>query len=364
MFHSTRYRVRSPENSRLGAQAYEATLRQKLARGEPIGRMPPQKPLLFAEFAGKWFDEYVVPNNKHSEQRSKRYVLNSTLIPFFGKIPIGDITTYHTERFKAAWVKKGVSNKTIKNYLTILNKCLGTAYEWLELDGAPPKINWPKCNPTRTDFLSPDECELLLSQSQGLVYEMILMALRTGMRQGELKGLQWSSIDWENRSVTVRHSRDDRMKMLVPPKSNRERHIPLDIDVYEVLYRRKRETGYVFLDEGGEPFDYHRMERRLTKACKEAGLRKIGWHTLRHTFASHLAAKGVPITAVQQLLGHSNITTTMRYSHLAPSTLRAAIDMLNPKLALNADFGQPVVNQWREQQQKEIALKELPAKYA
>ena len=155
----------------------------------------------------------------------------------------------------------------------------------------------------------------------------------------------------------MRHSKDDRMKMLVAPKSNRERHIPLDSDVYETLYKRKRETGYVFLDEGKYPFDYHRMERRLTKACKKAGLLKIGWHTLRHTFASHLASKGVPMTAVQQLMGHSNITTTMRYAHLAPSTLRAAIDMLNPKQALEAGFGQPVGNAWIEAQQKEMAAK-------
>jgi integrase len=354
-----RHRIKSPENSKAGAAAYEAVLRQKLARGESpenVTQKIAQEPL-FELFAEQWFNEYVVPNNKNSEQRSKRYVLNSTLIPFFGKNPVGQITAYHTERFKAACVKKGVSNKTIKNYLTILNTCLRSAYDWLDLKGAPPKIKWPKCNPTRTDFLSPDECELLLNNADGVVYEMILTALRTGMRQGELKGLQWSSIDWENRSVAIRHSRDDRMKTLVPPKNNRERHIPLDIDVYEMLYKRTRETGYVFLNEDKEPFDYHRMERRLTKVCEQAGLRKIGWHKLRHTFASHLAAKGVPMPAVQQLMGHSNITTTMRYAHLAPSTLRAAIDMLNPKQVLNEDFGQPAGNAWHRRQLSEMALK-------
>ena len=359
-----RYRIRSPENTQAGAKAYEAVLRQKLSRGEPVDKATLQPEPLFAEFVEKWYSEYVIPNNKYSEQRSKRYVLNSTLIPFFGKIPVSKITAHHTEQFKAQWVKKGVSNKTIKNYLTILNTCLKSAYEWLELKGAPPKIKWPKCNPTSIDFLSPDECELLLKHAEGVVYEMVLMALRTGMRQGELKGLQWSSIDWENRIVAVRHSRDDRMKMLVPPKSNRERHIPLDTDVYEALYERKRGTGYVFLDADKQPFDYHRMERRLTKACEEAGLRKIGWHTLRHTFASLLVMRGVPMTAVQQLMGHSNITTTMRYAHLAPSTSRAAIDMLNPKWALNADLRQPGVNTWQESQRREIAAKSMVPKNA
>ena len=357
-----RYRKRSPENTRSGALAYEMTLRQKLARGEPIDKTATQQDPLFTEFAEKWFTDYVVPNNKHSEQRSKRYVLNSTLIPFFGKIRVGQITAYHTEQFKAAWVKKGVSNKTIKNYLTILNTCLKSAYEWLELDGAPPKIKWPKCAPSKTDFLSPDECDLLLGHAEGTVHEMILTALRTGMRQGELKGLQWQDIDWENRSITVRHSRDDREKMLVAPKSNRERHIPLDIDVYEALFKRKKSTGYVFTDTDGMPFDYHRMERRLTETRKKAGVRKFrGWHTLRHTFASHLAMKK-PLHVVQKLLGHSNITTTMRYSHVADVDLREAIDSLNPKTMLNADFGQPVGNQWIERQQHESSSKSVSAK--
>jgi len=356
-FNGIRYRVKGPENSKAGAEAYEALLRQKLAKGESIERVAKQEDQTFEKFAWKWHADYVVPNNKHSEQRSKKYVLKSTLIPFFGKIPINQITLHHTERFKAEWVKKGVSNKTIKNYLTVLNKCLGTAYEWEELKNPPPKIKWPKCSPSRTDFLSPDECELLLAHAKGTVHELVLTALRTGMRQGELKGLQWSAINWENRSLTVRHSRDDRMKMLVPPKNNRERHIPMDVDVFEALFNRKRETGYVFLDSDREPFDYHRMERRLTKLCKEAGLRKIGWHTLRHTFASHLAMRGVPLPTVQELMGHSNITTTMRYAHVAPSTLRTAIDMLNPKRMLDADFGHQLGTEWFQTQKNEVAQK-------
>jgi integrase len=329
-----------------------------LARGESIERVAKQEEATFEQFAQKWLEGYVVPNNKHSEQRSKKYVLDGALVPFFGKIPVGRITSYHIEQFKAHMIKeRGITNKTIKNYLTVLNKCLGTAYEWLELEGAPPKIKWPKCAPGRTDYLSPDECEALLFHSDGVVYELVLTALRTGMRQGELKGLQWSSIDWENQSVVVRHSRDDRMKMLVPPKSNRVRHIPLDVDVYEALYKRKKSIGYVFLDSDGEPFDYHRMERRLSKACADTGLRKIGWHTLRHTFASHLAMRGVPLRTVQELMGHSNITTTMRYSHVAPSSLRTAIDMLNPKRMLQADFGHYLGTEWIEAQRQDATQK-------
>jgi site-specific recombinase XerD len=97
----------------------------------------------------------------------------------------------------------------------------------------------------------------------------------------------------------------------------------MTIDLYATLSTRRQSAGYVFLDADGQPFDEKRLARRLAEARKKAGLRHFGWHTLRHTFASHLAMSGASLAAIQQLMGHSMITTTMRYAHLAPSTLRA-----------------------------------------
>lgn len=353
-FNDARYRKRSPENTRTGALAFEATLRHKLAHGLPISKViNEEQQQTFEQFARQWLEQYVATNNKPSEQRNRRYILTSTLIPFFGGKRLQEITARTIEQYKAAKAKEGVSNKTVKNHLTILNRCLATGYDWLALSGEPPKIKWPKCEPREMDFLSFGECELLLASAQGLDHEMVLTAVRTGMRQGELKGLQWSAINWENRSIAVRHSLDTYTKALVSPKSNRIRHLPMDADVYEVLFRRKRDTGYVFSDEDGRPFFYNRLNIRLGKVCTRAGLRRIGWHTLRHTFASHLAMRGVPLTAVKELLGHASIMTTMRYSHLAPSTLRSAIEVLSPKFLADESLGQPGVNGWRQLQKKE-----------
>lgn len=345
-----RYRKRSPENSRAGALAYEAMLRQKMARGEDIDRvvLSTQQEQTFGQFSEKWFDEYVVVNNKASEQRTKKYILSGSLVPFFGKMTVTEITPRHIEQYKAHLLREGISKKTVNNRLTIFNKCMSMAFEWMELKGVPPKVVWLKSPPPQTDYLSPDECTLLLSSAKGVVYELLLTALRTGMRQGELRGLQWSSIDWQNHSITVQHSLCDYTNALESPKSNRKRHIPMTVDLYELLLKRKKSTGYVFLDSNGRSFNHHRIGYRIRDLCKEAGLRHIGWHTLRHTFASHLAAKGVPLNAVQALLGHSTIATTMRYAHLAPSTLRAAVDLLDPNGVRSVDFGQPVGNQWLE----------------
>jgi len=363
-FAGKRYRKRSPENTRRGASAYELTLRQCLARGEDIDRSLKRKSQTFAEFSAVWLEDYVKPNNKFSEQLAKKYVLASSLVPFFGERQIDQITSHDIERYKSQQAQQGFSNKTVMNRLTILNKCLVTAYEWLGLPGAAPKIKWPRWSLPEIDYLSPAECEQLLYHAEGVIREMILMALRTGMRQGELRGLQWSSIDWLTQTVAVRHSRDDYRRMLVSTKNGRTRHIPLDADLYANLCGSRRATGYVFNASDGQPFNNDRLNDAMGRVCKRAGLRRIGWHTLRHTFASHLAMRGVPLPAIKELMGHSSITTTMRYAHLAPSTLRAAIEMLNPKTISVHDLGQPGVNHWQELQRRKMANEETTPEYA
>jgi site-specific recombinase XerD len=123
-------------------------------------------------------------------------------------------------------------------------------------------------------------------------------------------------------------------------------------------------TGYVFTNAKGQPFNHSWLSYHIEKVCKKAGLRRISWHVLRHTFASHLAMKGVPLNTVQALLGHSTITMTMRYAHVAPSTMRAAIELLSPRRLMTADCGHPVVNQWAEEQMRLEESKKLLPKCA
>jgi len=165
---------------------------------------------------------------------------------------------------------------------------------------------------------------------------MILLALRTEMRLGELIALDWSTIDFNAKTLTVRYSMV--RNIIGSPKNNKERHIPLTNEVIAVLDKRKDKVGFVFTYRGTFlKTDYCRYT--ITRLCKKADLRRIGWHKLRHSFASHLVQKNAPIKAIQELMGHADIQTTMRYTHLAPSTLRSTIDLLEPE-----NFGQHVGN--------------------
>ena len=274
--------------------------------------------------------------------RGEKYILESHLVPFFGKSRISQITNLQIELYKAKKLDSGLSSKTGNNHLTVLAKCLRIAEEWLELEKLP-KIKRLKVPPQKFDFLTFEESDLLLRHADGIWYEMILTALRTGLRFGELRALDWSDINWATKLLTVRHSLCRYRNIKQTPKSNKERHVPLADDVCEALGKRRAEKGFVFGDGEGRPFDKKRLYRELKMICKKTGLRVIAWHALRHTFASHLAMAAAPMKAIQELMGHADITTTLRYAHLSSSTLKEVIDLLPTKKSM-INFGQQAVN--------------------
>ena len=241
---------------------------------------------------------------------------------------LSKISANEIERYKALEHRRGIGNKTINNRLAVLRRCLNCAREWGCLEAEPPRIKALKCPSPKTDYLTIEECETLLAHSSGTVRELVLLALRSGMRQGELRGLQWESIDWASKVIVVRQSQCDSAKQLASTKTSRERYVALSDDVYTLLAARRQSSGYVFKNSEGRPFRGNLLLQHLHRIQKRAGLRKFGWHMLRHTFASQLAVSGTPMRSVQELLGHSTITMTMRYSHVAPENLRAAINTL------------------------------------
>lgn len=324
-----RYRKKCPDNSKEGAKAYESHLRRKLAQGESIKRIEQleSQAQLFKHFVGKWFTTYVEVHNKPSEVIRKKYIINSTLLPYFGNFSLNEISSFHVENYISKLAKDGFANKTINNHLNVLRKCLSCAVEWLMLEKAP-KINLLKEPPVDGYFLTEKECGELLSELDGVYYDIVLTALKTGLRIGELLGLRWQDIQWEKKTLTVNHTWCKVSKQLVSPKGNKERVIPLTPDVYGIFNRRDRSSEYVFGGIQRKQKGTHTINRIIKEACERAGVRVITCHKLRHTFASHLAIRGVPIGVIQKLLGHTTIQVTMRYAHLSETSLRDSIDLL------------------------------------
>ena len=335
-----RYRMRSPQNTAPATRAYEQYLRGEIAKMGSLDHLDPKiqakqkvEPT-FGDFAERWMREYVAVNNRHSTMYEKRRALNVHLLPAFCRHKLSAITTREIERYKTAKSELLLTPKSINNQLTILRKCLVTAKQWEELNEVP-HIQFLKALEPPFRFLTREQAAALIAAAPaGLWRAMITVALRTGMRFSELIALQWNDIDWTRGAhgmVTVRRARV--RGVLGPPKSNRVRYLALTSDAASEL-RRIAPVGnrgeIPVLTFEGRWVRYDTAWKHLRQICDAAGIDRVSWHDLRHSFASHLVSANAPIKAVQELLGHATIDMTLRYTHLEPNFQASMMSLLDP----------------------------------
>ncbi len=327
-----RVRRYSPVNTKRGAEQYERQVREALLTGEWFAdEHPEEAPTTLAHFEREFMEIYVKTNNKHSDYVSKASIFEHHLIPFFGEKPLEEIRVRDIEAFKAAQQAKGLSPKTINNHLTVLSALLRVAESWELIEQRPSIKRLKQIDPDwhYLDFAEANQLIEATAQEEPLWRTMIVLALRTGMRQCELLALRWSAVDLKASTVVIRERvwRGD----LDTPKSRTScRTIPLSADACEALKAwRHLRSELVFCDDQGKMLTAGACKWPLWRACKEAGLERVGWHVLRHTFASHLAMRGVPITTISELMGHSDLKTTQRYMHLSPAHKAEAVQLLD-----------------------------------
>jgi integrase len=204
-----------------------------------------------------------------------------------------------------------------------------------------PEITKLAAPEAKFDFLTFEEADRLVAAAEGEWRTMLLVALHTGLRRGELMALGKDAVDLQGRRVHVR--RNYHRGRFGTPKSGLSREVPLSETATRALaaHQHTRSDDLVFCDEQGRPFTASRMRNELRRICKRAGLRKIGWHVARHTFASHLVMRGVALAVVQKLMGHSSIVVTQRYAHLAPQVVRDAVLIFDRPTHVQAEPVQP-----------------------
>jgi integrase len=227
---------------------------------------------------------------------------------------------------------------------------LRTFFNWAKKQGhieASPldDLDPPKAEKKQPEFLTPAQFERLLraidadfemkadeghaSEGQLLwLKDLVTLAVNTGFRLGELTALRWRDVDFDSGLLHVRNSEDFRTK------SGNERAVPMTRDARSVLERldrareEKASDAYVLLGQRGGKLNGSYASKRFKHYIRLAKLpERIKFHSLRHTCASWLVQRGVSLPIVQGILGHSNISVTERYAHLAPDAMRQAMQM-------------------------------------
>ena len=326
-----RVRKVAPIQNKRAAEQHEREIRVELLTSSTMRReVPEEKKVLapkFAAFSDVFINTYAKTNNKPSEVATKESMLKNHLVPAFGKLRLDEIGPERIEALKAAKLEAKLSPKTINNMLTVLRRILVVACEWGKVKSVPP-VQWLKVPEPDFDFLDFEEARRLVAAAPAEWKAIILLGLRTGLRQGELLALRWDDVDLVAGRLMVKRS--VARGIIGTPKNGKSREIPLSDDALLALKAERHLKGeLVFCDAAGEMLTKGECKWPLWHTCKRAGLRRIGWHVLRHSFASHLAMRGVPVKAIQELMGHATIEMTMRYAHLSPDVRRDAVKLLD-----------------------------------
>ena len=314
-----RYRDSTGTRDKKLAEIKLKNIELSLFKGELGAKSTLSNKMPFRDFISR-YREYMLSNSpvdKHSDLARLR-IIQDFLARKGVRYP-SEISPNLVDELRTT-VLSGKSPKTVKNYIMLLKTALNKAVEWDILDHNPiAKVKTPKIVKT-FNFFTKDEIDKLIANADEQLKTAIIILVNTGMRRGELFYLRWRDINLENKRLRVWPYEG------FSPKGKRPRSIPFTPEVIQIidkLVKRKKYGEYVFRPFNG-PNTLYRHFSALTKRLKIKGT----LHDLRHTFASHLAMSGVPIPIIKELLGHSDISTTMIYSHLSPDVHTAAIQKL------------------------------------
>ena len=351
--HYRRQRKAKRVGSKKAAELVALKIQARLAEGDisPLKRVDDGPgPITFKAYATAWLVNHAEQACKFSTIRIYKANLRRHVFPALGAKQLGSLNRADCRSLIAACRDKTLGPKSIANICRTLSSVLSQAVEdgrlpanpafrlgryYRRVDQAKPQI-FP---------LTRDEVATFLKAARHYApreYPLFLCAVRTGMRLGELLGLQWGDVDFNGRFIEIRRNRV--AGRLTTPKSGKTRRVDMSAQLTEtlrtLLTARKTEAlskgwgqvpDWVFCSEDGRPLDGDNLRHRVFyRVLAKAGLRRLRFHDLRHTFASLLIQNGESLAYVRDQLGHASIQLTVdTYGHLVPGANRQAVDRLD-----------------------------------
>jgi integrase len=307
-------------NQKLAGQI-EAKRRTELVEGKYFDKGQGDK-RTFKDMADKYMTEYAIEKAPKSMSRDETSL--NHLIPAFGNKYLSQITPAMIARYKVVRRAQGASASSINKELAFSKHAYNITlkdWEWVT-DNPFIKIPMEKVNNGRLRYLTYEEYENLINACDSWLKPIVITAVNTGMRKGNVMGLTWQQIDLARGMILLEHT-----------KNGERQGIPMNENVKEVFQElsqvRYIHGSFVFTYPDGSQVKETAIQRHFKRACKKAGIEDFRFHDLRHTFASWLVQSGVDLYSVQRLLGHKEFKMTQRYAHLAPENLKNAISVLN-----------------------------------
>ena len=307
------------------------------------------------EWMEVWFQDYAKIKVRPSSHQTYQGYIHNHIRPNIGDIPLEKLTSLDIQKFykklltqgrvdrvEAKGQPKGLSAKTVRNIHQILSSALKLAQEQrLILTNPAEGCALPRVEHQEMKTLTTVQLASFFREArESGVFELYYLELATGLRRGELLGLKWEDIDLERGDLRVRRqvSRINGEVVEAPLKTkNAYRTLPLAEDTVSVLQEQRRKVGnspWVFPSPSGGPISPDSVLHMLHRVLKRAGLPKVRFHDLRHTFATLVLQNGVDVKTVSGMLGHFSAGFTLdTYVHITSAAQRQAAQTMGSVLA-------------------------------
>jgi integrase len=330
----------------LGRDRDEVVRKQRAAlKGQDDGLPVVVERQTVSQFMQSWLTATKPKLRERTWVRYEQYV-RLHIVPSLGKLTLTKLTPQHVQRLYAERLDAGASPTTVHHLHAVLHRALKQAVRWnLVARNVADLVDPPRIAHHEISTLDPADAQrLIAAASEDRLEALYVLALTTGMREGELLGLRWRDVDLDNDAVEVRGSlqRVPSGFVLAEPKTARSRRrVGLTPTAVAALRRHrvrqseerlslgggwKNDLDLVFVDEAGAPIDASKFLRNsFAPLLKRAGLPVMRFHDLRHTAATLLLGRGVHPKIVSEMLGHAQIGITLDlYSHVTPTMQREA----------------------------------------
>ncbi|MDQ6661990.1 MAG: tyrosine-type recombinase/integrase [Chloroflexota bacterium] len=308
----------------------------------------PQKTV--KDYLEDWLENVQKDRLRTSSYVKYKKLMNSYIVPAIGHIRLQKLTPQHVQSLYTKKLRDGLAPKTVYSIHGLLHHALDNAVKWNLVSGnVTERVTPPRLEKREREPLTLEQAHKLLEVARGDRLEMlIVLALTTGMRRGELLALRWSDIDFEGQSLQVRRTVDfiarygyvenepktarGKRKILLPAfvveilKQHRINQLEQRLKVGEAWYN----LDLVICGLEGNYLNPRYLLKLFDKLLKEACLPHMHFHDLRHSVVTLLLSMGVDPRSIQEFVGHEDITTTLGiYSHMLPSMQRGIVDKLD-----------------------------------